>query len=70
SGCYFGATGDSEDRQAYVKSVFDLLPEQQGELKWTEAAMGRDRLFMNVMYAAVALSLGLLAALGAMFYWK
>jgi hypothetical protein len=70
SGCYFGATGDAEDRQAYVKSVFDLLPEQQGELQWTEAALRRNGMFMTGMYLAVVLSIAMVVALAAMFYWK
>ena len=42
-GCYFAATGDSEDRQAFVKGVFDKLPEQQEELEWTEEAIRQDQ---------------------------
>ncbi|MCC6126792.1 MAG: hypothetical protein IT426_17655 [Pirellulales bacterium] len=44
-GCYFAATGDSEDRQAFVKSVFDKLPDQQEELQWTDRALGEDNKF-------------------------
>jgi hypothetical protein len=50
-GCYFAAAGETEDRQAFVKGVFDKLPEQQEELQWTDRAMYEDQkyqLFSNV----------------------
>lgn len=42
SGCYFGATGETEDRQAFVRSVFDKLPSEQEELEWTDRALDQD----------------------------
>ncbi len=42
SGCYFGATGETEDRQAFVRSVFDKLPSEQEELEWTDQALEQD----------------------------
>jgi hypothetical protein len=42
-GCYFAATGETDDRQAFVKGVFDKLPEQQEELGWTDRALGEDQ---------------------------
>ena len=39
SGCYFAATGDTEDRQAFVQGVFDKLPAAAGR-----PAMDRRRL--------------------------
>lgn len=36
SGCYFAAAGQTEDRQAFVKGVFEKLVEQQEELEWTD----------------------------------
>ena len=41
-GCYFAATGQTEDRQAFVKAVFDKLPEQQEDVLWTDAALRKD----------------------------
>ncbi len=34
SGCYFAATGRSEDRQAFVRGVFDKLTEEQSHVEW------------------------------------
>ena len=43
SGCYFAATGETEDRQAFVKGVLDKLPQEQGELQWTTEALRKDQ---------------------------
>ena len=42
SGCYFAATGDSADRQGFVKAVFDKVIEEQELLRWTAAARIQD----------------------------
>ena len=39
SGCYFAATGDTEDRQAFVRSVLYRVMEQDGELDWNQEAI-------------------------------
>lgn len=36
SGCYFAATGRSEDRQAFVRGVFDKLTEEQSHVEWLQ----------------------------------
>jgi hypothetical protein len=38
SGCYFAATGPTPDRQAFVKSVFDKLEEEQEAVEWSQRA--------------------------------
>ncbi len=43
SGCYFAAAGGSEDRQAFVKGVFDKLIEEQEEIEWTRETLKSDR---------------------------
>ncbi len=40
-GLYFAATGGEDDRQAFVKSVFYKVMEQEDELSWTDAAIRR-----------------------------
>ncbi|MFT5522281.1 MAG: hypothetical protein ACI9G1_001555 [Pirellulaceae bacterium] len=42
SGCYFGATGKTDDRQAFVRSVIQKVMEQENELEWTELALKDD----------------------------
>lgn len=39
SGCYFAATGDTNDRQAFVRSVLYRVMEQDGELDWSQEAL-------------------------------
>ena len=42
-GCYFAAAGATEDRQAFVKSVFEDLPKNfAGDLQWTREALEQD----------------------------
>jgi len=48
SGCYFAAAGESEDRQAFIKAVFDKLSQEQGELQWTTAARRQDRVYQGI----------------------
>lgn len=48
-GCYFAATGDSEDRQAFVRSVVYRMMEQEGELDWNEDALADNQ---NAEFAA------------------
>jgi len=43
SGCYFAATGRSEDRRAFVPAVFGKLIEEQGRVEWTGRALAEDR---------------------------
>ncbi|MEM8669129.1 MAG: type VI secretion protein IcmF/TssM N-terminal domain-containing protein [Planctomycetota bacterium] len=43
SGCYFTATGNSPDRQAFIRGVLDKLSDEQELLEWTEQAKREDR---------------------------
>jgi hypothetical protein len=54
AGCYFAGTGETPERQAFVKGVFERLPEQQEELEWTEAALREERRYRT--WSAVAFS--------------
>jgi hypothetical protein len=69
-GCYFAATGETEDRQAFVKAVLDKLPEQQEELQWTEDAYREDQRYQLAARFALAVDTVLLAALAGMIVWK
>ena len=73
-GLYFAATGDSEDRQAFVKSVFDKLPEQQEDVEWMEAALREDGKYRTLALGGYVLDTLLLVALVGMFvyrwFWK
>ena len=39
SGCYFAATGDTPDRQAFVKGVIEKMGEEQELIEWTQEAL-------------------------------
>ncbi len=43
SGCYFAATGQTEDRRAFVEGIFDKLDEEQNKVEWTREALRQDR---------------------------
>src|SRR6185503_16845800 len=58
-GTYFAATGDREDRQAFVAGVFEKLPEQQEEVEWTNDALRKDRFYRLLGYYAVGLDIAL-----------
>ena len=69
-GCYFAATGDTEDRQAFVKGVVvDRLNELHGELDWSDRALNEDRRFHQVAQTGLLLDgLLFLAAIGIGLY--
>ncbi len=69
-GCYFGGTGDSEERQAFVYYVVNRLQKQEEELEWTEEALRQDDRFHLASQLVLALDLVLLIALvGEIVYW-
>jgi hypothetical protein len=68
-GCYFAATGETEDRQAFVKAVLEKLPEQQEELQWTEDALREDGRYQLAARLALGADTLLLLALAAMIVW-
>jgi hypothetical protein len=71
AGCYFAGTGETPERQAFVKGVFDRLPEQQEELEWTEAALreeDRYRIWSTVAFSTAALLLIGIGILGWRLY--
>lgn len=71
SGCYFGAIGETEDRQAFVHSVFEKLPEEQGTLEWTDNAVREDEQYQRLAHMGLAIDLGLLIFLAALviYHW-
>ncbi|MCH8830632.1 MAG: hypothetical protein IID45_13730 [Planctomycetes bacterium] len=69
SGCYFAASGLTEDRQAFVKGVFDKLEEEQEEVEWTRHALSDDRRNRWLVFAAIALSAVMVLSLGGMMFF-
>lgn len=69
-GCYFVAAGAVEDRQAFVRSVMNKLPDQQEELEWTMSAVRDDQWFRRLAWVGWTLVLGMLIAEGLMLYTR
>jgi hypothetical protein len=68
-GCYFAATGATEDRQAFVRSVFDKMLQQDEDVEWTEAALVEDDRYRRIAQGLTFVN-GLLAlALVALIIW-
>jgi len=74
SGCYFAATGATQDRQAFVSGAFDKLVEEQEEIEWTSTASRQNRRWQRLAKASWAVCGVLVLCLGAMlvyeFMWR
>jgi IcmF-related N-terminal domain len=70
SGCYFAATGESDDQQAFVRGVFEKLTEEQEEVEWTHAARTTNRTYQKLTAAAVALTVCCVIAIVALAVWR
>lgn len=68
SGCYVAATGESPDRQAFVKGVIEKLKEEQEFIEWTADALAEQnrvrRLAKLGLITAGVLFVSLLALIG------
>ena len=66
SGCYFAATGRTEDRRAFVGGVFDKLIDEQDHVEWTRQAQVESRRYRRLgwlaLLAAALLGIGLLVS--------
>lgn len=70
SGCYFAGTGGQDDRQAFVKSVFDKLPDLQEDLEWTDEALAREQRLRRGAFVAWCVDAALLAGVAGLLYWR
>ena len=70
SGCYFAATGSTEDRQAFVRGVFDKLEDEQESVEWTRNAVVSHRSRKRIIGLGAAASAALAIALAAMLILK
>ncbi len=70
TGCYFAATGDREDRQAFVSSVIsDRVIGNQAKLAWDENAERENGRLLVLSNLFVLISLLSIIALVAMIAW-
>lgn len=68
AGCYFAATGDREEQQAFVRGVFDKLTESQEDLEWTRSAFRKSSQGRVMLATGVAASLVMAVVFGAMIF--
>jgi hypothetical protein len=69
SGCYFASVGETADRQAFARGVFEKLMEDQGELQWTRQALQRDAKCQNWAHWVLGLDFVLGVALLALLVY-
>lgn len=70
AGCYFAATGESSDRQSFVKSVMEKMIQLEEELEWTDEALRSDRWYNGLANTLLALNACCLLALIGMLAYR
>jgi hypothetical protein len=70
NGCYFAATGDTDDRQAFVKNVFEKMLDLEEELEWTPDAIREDRRYQRWAQLGMFVDAALIIALVGMFVYR
>jgi hypothetical protein len=69
-GCYFAATGESSDRQSFVRGVLDKLMQLEEELEWTDQAVRLDASYRRLAnFLVVTNGVLVLAILALLGYW-
>jgi hypothetical protein len=69
-GCYFAATGTSPNQQAFIKSVFAKVLQQEGELEWAPQARQQDGYYAFLANLAALLGTVAFVAIVAMLLHK
>ena len=73
SGCYFAATGEKDDRRAFVSGVFkNRLLAQDEDVEWTKESLAENEWFQwiaNLLVAADVLLIGAIVVM-IVFWWK
>jgi type VI protein secretion system component VasK len=73
SGCYFAATGDTPDRQAFVRSILDKVAQLEEEIEWTDEALEEDERYRRLSSASMVVNSLLVVAivvLVALHFWS
>ncbi|TWU31941.1 type VI secretion protein IcmF/TssM N-terminal domain-containing protein [Novipirellula artificiosorum] len=71
SGCYFVASGQTPDRQAFLASVFRKSREEEEELEWGSEAMNEEQRMQGIVKVLSILNGMLIAAMIALLiFWK
>jgi hypothetical protein len=70
SGCYFAATGETDDRQAFVKGVFDKLVEEQEHVEWTARSGVLERRYRWLAVGGGLVALAAVAVSGLLLFTR
>ncbi len=62
-GCYFGASGGSRMRQAFVRSVFAKLLELEEDLEWSDHAWKKEHAYRSVVSSMLVVNALLIATI-------
>lgn len=62
-GCYFAATGETDDRRAFVHDVFQRLVDLQDDVEWSSQALAANARFHRLAHVGMVLDGILLIAL-------
>lgn len=68
SGCYLAATGETPDRQAFVKGVIEKLNEEQELIEWAPEALQANQRQTQAASLGMILTLTLLISLVTMYF--
>lgn len=66
SGCYLAATGEAEDRRAFVRGVFEKLDAEQEDVEWTPNSLAVERRYRILSGLLTVVNVALLALLVGM----
>lgn len=69
SGCYFAATGESPDRQAFVRGVIEKMGEEQELIEWTQEAIAANKRQNIAANLGAIVALGLTISLALMYFF-
>lgn len=67
-GCYFSATGETEEQRAFARGAFDKLSDLQEDLEWTTAAIRRSQRSVAMLYAGIGSCVVLAIGLAVMIF--
>jgi hypothetical protein len=69
SGCYFAATGDTPDKQAFVRGVVEKLNEEQEMVEWSEEKLRAYRRHQVLATTGMIVTLILIILLVLQIIW-
>jgi hypothetical protein len=72
-GCYFAATGETDDRQAFVRDVFRRMFDLQDDVEWSRRALNANQRYLRLAQFGIFID-GLIAValvgLLAMYFFR